>query len=241
MCQGPAGQRFAVSLGFRPEDAPIIPNWTATRALLSIGRRRSFNLGDRPVRLLFLGWLEREKGVFELIEACRQLSESRRFAVDIVGEGKASASSKELVARYGLGETVRFRGWLRGADLESALAEADVLVLPSWAEGLPNAMVEAMAVRLAVVATAVGEIPDTVTDGREALLVPPRNVSALKAALERVIDDPVLRRNLGDAAFALAASRWDVEQAVDGMLQAMDFSGSSSSIAETSRGPGVRP
>jgi glycosyltransferase involved in cell wall biosynthesis len=110
---------------------------------------------------------------------------------------------------------------LKGIDLETALAEADVLVLPSWAEGLPNAMVEAMAARLAVVVTAVGNIPDVVTDGREALLVPPRNVSALKAALARVIEDPVLRRNLGDAAFSLAASRWDVEQAVEGMLQAM--------------------
>jgi hypothetical protein len=59
LCQGPAWQRFAVSLmGFRPEDAPIIPNWAATPALLSIGRQRSFNTGDRPVRLLFLGWLE---------------------------------------------------------------------------------------------------------------------------------------------------------------------------------------
>jgi glycosyltransferase involved in cell wall biosynthesis len=223
LCQGPALQRLAISLlGFRPEDAPIIPNWTATPALLSIGRQRSFNTGDRPVRLLFLGWLEREKGAFELIEACRQLSESRRFVLDIVGEGKASASLRELVVRYGLGETVRFRGWLKGADVESALAEADVLVLPSWAEGLPNAMVEAMAARLAVVVSAVGNIPEVVTDGREALLVPPRNVSALKAALARVIDDPVLRRHLGDAAFTLAASQWGVEQAVEGMLLAID-------------------
>jgi len=225
LCQGPAWQRFAVNLlGFRLEDAPIITNWTATPELLSVGRQRSFNPGDRPVRLLFLGWLEQKKGVFELIEACRQLSESRKFVLDIVGEGTASEATRELVVRYGLGDIVRFRGWLKGADVEKALAEADVLVLPSWAEGLPNAMIEAMAARLAVVVSAVGNIPDVVTDGCEALLVPPQDVSALQAALAKVIDDPVLRRRLGDAAFSLAASQWGVEQAVEGILSAVAVS-----------------
>lgn len=225
LCQGPAWQRFAVDLlGIRLEDAPIITNWTATPALLSIGRQRSVRLEDSPVGLLFLGWVEENKGIFELIEACLQLSQSRQFVLDIVGEGNASEAARELVVRYGLEDVVHFRGWLKGTDVENALSDADILVLPSWAEGLPNAMIEAMASKLAVVVSAVGNIPDVVTDGHEALLVPPKDVTALQVALAKVIDDPALRRRLGDAAFSLAASQWGVEQAVEGILSAVEAS-----------------
>lgn len=222
LCQGPAWKRFAVDLlRLRPEDVPIVPNWTATPALLAIGRRRRFSTSDHPVRLLFLGWLEREKGIFELIEACRQLSESRRFLLNIVGEGNASAAVRDAVARNQLNSIVHFSGWLKGPAVESALTEADILVLPSWSEGLPNAMIEAMAARLAVVVSAVGNIPDVVVDGREALLVPPQNISALQSALEKLIDDPVLRRRLGDAAFFLAERQFGAEQAADRILIAV--------------------
>lgn len=225
LCQGPAWQRFAVNLlGFCLEDAPIITNWTATPALLSIGRQRSFPPNDRPARLLFLGWLEENKGVFELIKVCQQLSQSRQFVLDIVGEGNASMAARELVEEYGLEDVVCFRGWLKGTDVEIALSEADVLVLPSWAEGLPNAMIEAMAAKLAVVVSAVGNIPDVITDGCEALLVPPKDTAALQVALEKVINDPDLRHRLGDAAFSLAASQWGVEQAVTKIISAVDDS-----------------
>jgi glycosyltransferase involved in cell wall biosynthesis len=116
---------------------------------------------------------------------------------------------------------IRFSGWLKGAEVERALAGADVFVLPSWAEGLPNAMIEAMAARLAVVVTAVGNVPDLVQDGREALLVPPHDVVALREALRRVIEDRALRRKLADAGHALAAQKWSVGPAVDAILDAV--------------------
>ncbi len=173
LCQGPEWQRFAVDmLGFDTEDAPIILNWTATPRLLTIGRNRQFATSDSPVRLLFLGWLDREKGIFELVEACRQLSRSCQFVLNVVGEGSAFRSVRDLVTRNELDSKVHFSGWLDGQALEDALSEADVFVLPSWVEGLPNSMIEAMAARLAVVVSSVGNIPDVVDDGREALLVP---------------------------------------------------------------------
>lgn len=222
LCQGRAWQRFAVDvLGFQVEDAPIVPNWTATPALLAIGRNRQSATADRPVQLLFLGWVDREKGVFELIDACRRLAESSRFELNIVGEGNASDAVRNVVAQNSLRSCVRFSGWLKGPELERALAEADVLVLPSWSEGLPNVMIEAMAARLAVVVTAVGNIPDVVTDGHETVLVPSRDVVALRTALKKVIDEPDLRRQLGDAAFALAEREFSVEPAVDRILMAV--------------------
>jgi glycosyltransferase involved in cell wall biosynthesis len=224
-CQSPHWQRFAQDhLGFSAADTPVIPNWTATEDLLNVGRRRlaadsESRPDDLPVRLVFVGWLDFEKGLRELITACETLAPRLRFRLDLVGEGNSSAWARERVQASGLGDRVTFRGWLTGADLVQAFAQADVLVLPSWAEGLPNAMIEAMAAGLAVVVTRVGSVPDVVTDGRDALLVPIRDTEALTAALTHVITDADTRRRLGAAAHQQAATLFDAESSVGLMVE----------------------
>jgi glycosyltransferase involved in cell wall biosynthesis len=218
VCQGESWQRFAIDvLGFAPGNVKVIRNWTATRELLDVGAKRVARQGC-PVRLLFLGWVDREKGVFELIEACRRLVNSRRFTLDIAGEGNASAAARALVGRDELGAVVRFRGWLQGPELLRALSEADVLVLPSWAEGLPNAMIEAMAARLAIVVTGVGAIPELITDRRSGMLVEPRNTDSLARALDEVIIDGELRESLAREAYQIALRDFEVEAAVDRLV-----------------------
>jgi len=218
-CQSAAWQRFAVdTLSFAPSEAPVIENWTATPDLLRIGRARQQLDGSRAPRLLFVGWLDREKGAAELLEACRLLSTHRRFTLDVVGEGNFSAAARDFVSRHGLESQVRFRGWLHGDALLQTFVDSDLLALPSWAEGLPNAMIEAMAAGLVVVVTCVGGIPDVVTDRENALLIPPRDVAALADALARVIDDGALRERLGRAAHALAERQFGVERAADLMV-----------------------
>jgi glycosyltransferase involved in cell wall biosynthesis len=222
VCQSESWQRFAIGmLGFAPTNVTVIRNWTATRELLEIGASRVASQ-DLAVRLLFLGWLDREKGVFELIEACRRLASSRRFTLEIAGEGNASVEARALVARHELSERVRFRGWLRGQDLRQALSAADVLVLPSWAEGLPNAMVEAMSARLALVVTAVGAIPELITDRRSGMLVEPRNVDSLTRALDEVIADGGLRDRLAREAYQIAMRDFEVETAVGRLVQLIE-------------------
>lgn len=224
VCQGEAWQRFAiVGLGIDAVDAPVIQNWTATPELLAIGQARQAR-GPGPVRLLFLGWLEREKGVLDLLEACSRLPSTCPFEIDFIGNGRAMMQACAFVAQHGLGDKVKFHGWLQGGARDDALARADVFVLPSWSEGLPNAMIEAMAARLAVVVTAVGNVPDVVKAEREVLLVPPRDVQALTEALQRVIGDPALRCRLGEAAFELARREFGVERAVGRILAAVQAS-----------------
>jgi glycosyltransferase involved in cell wall biosynthesis len=218
ICQSEAWQRFAVEvLGFVRSNVTVIRNWTATRELLQIGAQRVVR-HPSPVRLLFLGWLERDKGVFELIEACRRLAGSRDFILDIAGEGNSSAEARALVVRHELTEVIRFRGWLQGEQLRQALAEADVLVLPSWAEGLPNAMIEAMAARLAVVVSRVGAIPELISDRHSGLLVEPRDADSLAGALAEIIDDGELRARIACEAHAIAMREFEVEAAVDRLL-----------------------
>ena len=218
LCQSETWRRFVIEeLGFAPTVAVVIRNWTATRDLLEVGSQRT---GGRhaPVRLVFVGWVEREKGIFELLAACQHLAPLHEFTLDVVGEGHASGEVRALVARHGLGSVIRFRGWLMEAQLRALLAESDVLVLPSWVEGLPNAMIEGMAARLAIVASSVGAIPDVITHGLNGLLVAPRDVESLQRALGRVMSDRELRERLASEAYVKAACEFSVEPAVERLI-----------------------
>jgi glycosyltransferase involved in cell wall biosynthesis len=92
------------------------------------------------------------------------------------------------------------------AELAPLYAEADVFAFPTWREGFPNVVLEAMAAGLPLVATPVGAIPDVVREGDEALLVPARDPDALAAALQRLVSDAALRRAMGARARERALS-----------------------------------
>jgi glycosyltransferase involved in cell wall biosynthesis len=219
LCQGPVWHKFACDvLGFEPEDAPIVPNWTATDDLLALGRERRERM-DNFVRLLFVGWLDREKGVQELLEACRLLTGTRRCSLTFVGEGNMSEAARAFVTANALATVVTFRGWLASAALNDEYAAADVFVLPSWVEGLPNAMIEAMASRLAVVVSSVGSVPDVIANGREGLLVPPGDVVALSNAISALIDDADLRIRVATAGYQLAQRMFGVETAANALVK----------------------
>jgi glycosyltransferase involved in cell wall biosynthesis len=222
LCQGQEWRRFAVGMmGFAPDAAPVIPNWTASPELLEVGRARAQRASASAPRVLFVGWLDRAKGVAELLEACRELAATHRFTLNLAGEGNMSQAAQHFVAAHQLGDIVRFCGWLSPEQMRRQYAEADVFVLPSWSEGLPVAMVEAMAAGLAIVVTPVGNVLDAVEDGTSALLVPPRDAAVLRAALERLIADSELRRALGSAAHEMAAVKFGVETAVERFLAAV--------------------
>ncbi|MDC1004751.1 glycosyltransferase family 4 protein [Opitutales bacterium] len=215
LCQGDAWHNFAVrELKYPQENAPVIHNWTATKELLAIGQSKiELDIND-PVKLLFLGWLEEKKGIFELLESCLQLNEKTRFSLVVAGKGNAEERAMEFVKDNGLVEKVDFRGWVEGNKLEKLFMECDVLVLPSWAEGLPNAMIEAMAAGLAVVVSAVGNVPSVMTDGKNGLLIPPRDVDALTKALFSLIEDPVFLKKLAMSGHTMARDNFSISRAV---------------------------
>ncbi len=142
------------------ERAPIVENWTASSSLLEIGSSRSVVQSQVAPRLLFVGWVEKEKGIFELLRACSELRKKFKFSLEIVGSGSQIGNATDEVEFLEMSKIVTFSGWLDGKDLELAYARSDVLVLPSWAEGFPNVIVESLACRMAVVSTTVGVIPD---------------------------------------------------------------------------------
>lgn len=223
ICQGLAWQDFLVNnLGFRCEQAPIVPQWTATNDLLVIGERRAIAITSKKPRLLFIAWLEADKGIFELLNATLVLSRKYDFELTITGRGHAEAEAKTFVQANGLQHVVEFAGWVDGESKAGQFAGSDILVLPSWAEGFPNAIIEAMAAKVAVVVTSVGNIPSLITDGAQALLIPPRNVKALELAIERLLVDQQLRIGLAERGYAFARDNFSVEQGVVKLTAVID-------------------
>jgi len=154
-----------------------------------------------PIRILFVGYLRPEKGIEHLLEAVGKLKKDMQWDLEIVGPDdgfpKYRRRLDEIVAALGIEDRVRWIGYVPyGEMLFDRMRAADIFVLPSLSEGTPHVLVEARANGLPCISTRVGGVPDTVTDGVDALLVPPKNPRALALAIERIVRDQKLRRAL---------------------------------------------
>lgn len=132
----------------------------------------------------------------------------------VAGKGPLEAEARALAERLGVADAVSFPGWLDGQAKRAALVEADCLCLASWSEGLPNALVEAMAAGLPTIMTPVGGIPDAAPDGQVSLHVAVRDPEAIASAIQMLARDPVLRLRLGAAAQARAEAEFTAPRAV---------------------------
>ena len=154
----------------------------------------------RPGTVLFLGRISERKGVYDLLETAAKVAAVHpEFRLLLGGDGDLK-QAQACVADFGIGDKVEFLGWVKGAKKERYLAEAMLYVLPSYNEGMPMSILEAMAVGLPILSTTVGGIPEAVTDGVEGFLVGPGNVDALTARLDQLLSDPALARRMGEAA-----------------------------------------
>lgn len=173
-----------------------------------------------PPRFLMVGRLMRDKGVYEYLEAARQLTaEFPDARFDIVGRAEPlnpTGISDSEVSKLQREYPVRFLGETR--DVRPFLAEASVFVLPSfYREGLPRTILEAMATGRAVVTTDLPGCRDPVENGVNGFLVPPRDASALAAAMRRFILEPDLMTSMGLHSRIKAERIYDVER-VNAML-----------------------
>lgn len=174
----------------------------------------------QPGRVLFLGRIEAAKGRDELLAALAMLAPRfPQLRLVLGGSGDLEGFRRAAAAR-GVSDRIELPGWLDTAARDAELARAAVFCLPSHAEGLPMALLEAMAAGKAVVASAVGGIPELVRDGDNGLLVPPRDGAALAAALARLLGDALLCRQLGACARMTVETQYST-QAVCGRLAAI--------------------
>jgi len=215
LCQAEVWRNFFINeMNLSPVKCIILKNWTATPSLLQIGTRRTYDAQER-LRILFLGWVDRTKGIFELIDAFSILySRFPKLELVIAGEGEASNEARKYVVQKGLNAVTNFLGWINEERKLKVLSDATIFCLPSYVEGLPNAMIEAMAAGLPVVVTPVGAIPNVICDRKNGLIVPVRESHSLALGLEELIVNPALRRRLGRCAHRTAKRNHSVGQAV---------------------------
>lgn len=167
-----------------------------------------------PPLVLFLGGLSRAKGVEDLVRAFAQVPGSARLAlVGPEGEPGFLAAMRSLADELGVAERVVFPGPAQGLVKDAWLSRASLFVLPSYAEGLPISLLEAMAARLPVIATRVGAIPTVIDADRTGLLIDAGDIDALADAIGRLVEDPALRADLGQRARAECTLRFSIDRA----------------------------
>jgi glycosyltransferase involved in cell wall biosynthesis len=172
-----------------------------------------------PCRVVFVGRLSEEKGLDVLLEAWQHLRlvSTRPVSLFLWGDGPLASTLKATSARLGLASRVHFAGQVTEA--AAALGTMDIFVLASSAEGNSNAVLEAMAAGLPIVATAVGGTPMQVGPEGAAFLCPPGDPQALAAALRRLVEDPALRGATGAAMRRRAEQYFDIDKVADCYLQ----------------------
>jgi len=164
------------------------------------------NIPDRAnyqqeIKIAFLGRICKRKGVFDLLEAFAHLAPEyqEKSKLILAGIGEIE-EAKALAQRLEIKQHVTFPGWVDPDGRNKLLSDADVFLLPSYNEGLPMAVLEAMSWGLPVVTTPVGGIPELITNKETGLLVNPGNIPQLAEALESLITNESLRLELGKAA-----------------------------------------
>lgn len=186
------------------------------------GRATAVDRAGTP-RFVFLGNLGRRKGVHLLIEAAALAT--RRWEVHLAGgteEADFDRWATEEIARRGLQGRVRLLGPVVGKAKTDLITGAQGFVLPSLAEGLPMALLEAMAAALPAVVSDAGAMPEAVRDGVDGIVVPAGDAVSLARALDRLAEDPDLRARLGASAAARCAALYGIERMVKTLMIVYD-------------------
>ena len=210
-------QVIQISEGLYPDIQKYVPAVRVSVCSNGVAEMDLPAVPQSPVpTLLFFSNLLRGKGIFDFVDACRLLKEKGvPFRADIAGGETADLDGRGLQAllkQSGLEDRVRYHGPAYDAEKAALFARADVFVFPSYKEAFGLVAAEAMSARLPLVATTVGSLPQMVVEGENGFLVDPGDVPALADRMERLLNDPELRRAMGEAGYARYREKFSLEQ-----------------------------
>jgi glycosyltransferase involved in cell wall biosynthesis len=190
------GKIFVVRCGLDPSDFSSPPNYSSARTLVCVGR------------------LCEQKGQLLLIDAFRRLIDRGMDArLVLAGDGELRAAVELLIKEYQLEANVNLTGWISGRDVRDYILTSRALILPSFAEGLPVVIMEAMALRRPVISTFVAGIPELVSNGENGWLISPGDVEAIVDVMQECLDaSPEMLRKMGDASFEKVFQSHDVNR-----------------------------
>ena len=197
------------TLGIPAAKCAIVKNWIESKKYVPC---RTPQPKGKDIVFLFVGWLIREKGTEELVEAIRlvapRLPEAKWI---LVGGGKEEEHLRTFVMTERLQGKVEIAGWKEPNQLYDYYRRANVLVLPSYGEGFPYAIIEAMSAGLPIITTPVGGIPGIFKDGEHGLLVPPRDAGKLAEAMQRMVEDWKFRDEVSKTVTEYVESNHDIK------------------------------
>jgi glycosyltransferase involved in cell wall biosynthesis len=186
---------YIYQLYLRPERVFILPN--AVELPTQVPSRTA----NTYINLVFCGRVGYRKGAFDLIQALALLPSDLSACIKLMMAGDGDLEQgQQLADHLKVSHHITFLGWVSARQRDQLLANADIFVLPSYNEGLPMAILEAMAWGIPVITTPVGGIPEVVTPSHNGLLVQPGDIQQLSEAMHLLIKDKALRLSLGKNA-----------------------------------------
>ena len=159
---------------------------------------------DGKYHLLFLGTITREKGIFDLIDVLHENANlfADKLILHIGGNGKTEQLNK-MIQEYRLENCVQYEGFVTLHKKESLLNELDAFILPSYVEGLPVSILEAMSYKMPILTTPVGGIPDVVKQNVNGILFQPGDKNGISKAIERVVNNHTENKLMGERSFQM--------------------------------------
>jgi glycosyltransferase involved in cell wall biosynthesis len=200
-----------------------LPNAIDLSSYSPVGRERIASTTEKScLRVLYLGHVGKDKGSFDLVNAAKTvLGKARGVVFDLAGQEQAIGDIEQLraeVVHAGLEHFIQIRSAVSGAGKIELFRTADLFVYPSYHEGMPMAVIEAMASGLPIIATHVGGLPDLVCPGLNGFLVAPGRPDQLASAIFRIVVDPQLRHSMQRGSSRLAQENFDIEKHVARLL-----------------------
>lgn len=199
-----------------------LPNAINLLDYVDVGREKIESKSESPLHVLYLGHLGKEKGSFDLICAAKTvLGQEHGVVFDLVGQEQVIGDMKQLntqVVDAGLEQFIHIQPAVTGAEKIKLFRSADIFVYPSYHEGMPMAVIEAMACGLPIIATQVGGLPDLVHPGLNGLLVPVGQPDQLANAIHQLVVNPQMRSSMRMGSFQLAQENFDIEKLVSRLL-----------------------
>ncbi len=158
---------------------------------------------------LFMGHLGKRKGVYDIIEAGKYIT-NKAVQINLYGDGNIE-EFKKLVIDNNLQDKIIIKGWISGEEKIEVFKNSNALILPSYNEGLPISILEAMAYGMPVISTPVGGIPEAVENGFNGFLIQPGDFKALAERIDILASDEQLRENMGKESYRIAKEKFDIK------------------------------
>jgi glycosyltransferase involved in cell wall biosynthesis len=202
--------RLFRELGVKESHLATIHYWLPKS--FSVALQPKVLTASESIKFIFVGWMIKEKGLHEILAAVNSLFDKYQFIFTFIGDGPMLEDVRQIIKNSKWDSRVFARGWLTLEQKEEELSASHVFVLPSYAEGFPMSLIEAMLSGLPSICTDVGGVSDSLYDGVNGFLIPPKNIRALKEAMEFYILNPDSLRTHSIQASKTAVQNHDADK-----------------------------